>query len=76
MTETSNRVPGRNEPDPDNVRFRSFQGGADGAGEPPNVTTAVSHLPYNKSAGLSGLPAADAGAQPPQWDKTDAPPGP
>lgn len=33
MTETDNHVPGPNEPDPDNVRFRSFQGGADSLGD-------------------------------------------
>lgn len=28
-------IPGRNKPDPDNIRIRSFQGGTDGLPDPP-----------------------------------------
>lgn len=37
MTETGNRVPGPNEPDPDNVRLRPLQGGTDSLSAPPDL---------------------------------------
>lgn len=89
MTETSNRVPGVNESDPDNVRMRSFQGGANGIGPRPTVDQTFGqmkyedgdgafaglHLPNGLGSGLSGLPEANAGIAPALWDDPQAAPG-
>ncbi len=70
--------------------LRPLQGGADGLpdGGPTIEVTygmlryedgrgplADLRLPRYKSAGLSGLPEADAGIVPPQWGDPDAPKG-
>jgi hypothetical protein len=89
MTETSNQVPGPNEPDPDNVRLRSFQGGADGIGPTPSTPEVTyGQMKYMEDngpgatagaagggagSGLSGLPAADAGTAPAQFNDPGAP---
>lgn len=90
MRDKTDRVPGRNEPDPENLRQRSFQGGADGTGEPATERptygdiayedgdgpAAGVRLPAGAGSGLSGLPAADAGNVPPLWDDPVSAPSP
>ncbi|HEY3365368.1 MAG TPA: hypothetical protein VGK74_09985 [Symbiobacteriaceae bacterium] len=89
--EELNLIPGRNEPDPDNIRFRSFQGGTDGlpdgVAEADESTYAMMKFDgdgrrspiegletvQGASAGLSGLPQADAGTTPAQFNDPDAP---
>lgn len=90
MREKEDRVPGPHEPDPENLRQRSYQGGADGIGEPAtdwptygdiaykdgDGPAADVRLPAGAGSGLSGLPQADAGTAPPLWDDPDSAPAP
>jgi|GEM_PF-4946381 len=50
-------IPGRNEPDPKNMRLRSFQGGADGLpdGSPEQIPLEYRGIPQGAGAGISGL---------------------
>lgn len=86
MAGTRDAVPGRNEPDPLNVRQRSFQGGTDSLTntDPPAIRPVSygdvhgANPPADTTgtgggAGLSGLPEADAGNVTPQWASPDAP---
>lgn len=68
------RVPGRNEPDPLNIRQRSFQGGTDSLTQPPtdnhNADVQTNQGPYAKfeardvTSVSDGAAQADAGAAP------------
>lgn len=82
------RVPGRNEPDPENIRMRSFQGGDDGLTEPPTEVPTFGGMKYldgegpfadvgtrNAAAGLSGLPQANSGTAPALFNDPQAPSG-
>jgi len=90
MAGSQDRVPGRNEPDPMNVRQNSFQGGTDGLVD--STAENIEQVSYgtvhgdnaytntilhggDQSAGLSGLPEANAGNVTPQWSRTRAPGG-
>jgi hypothetical protein len=91
MTETNNtRVPGRDEPDPKNIRQRGFQGGTDSLSEPPTTDQTYGQmryadgegpfadvrLPNGAGSGLSGLPQANAGTVPPLYNDPKSPEGP
>lgn len=66
------RIPGPNEPDPENLRQRPFQGGTDNLAGPP----AQGELQRGGAgSGLSGLPQADAGNVPARFNSPDTPPG-
>ncbi|HYF90793.1 MAG TPA: hypothetical protein VD969_00965 [Symbiobacteriaceae bacterium] len=78
MTENHpDRVPGRDEPDPLNIRQNSFQAGSDGLTQPPTKIPTYGDMKYedgegpnadftsrNAGAGLSGTARADAGTTP------------
>jgi len=53
-------IPGRNEPDPKNLRMRSFQGGADGL---PDATPADTPPEYRDRPQTTG--AGESGRRPP-----------
>ncbi len=55
-------IPGRNEPDPKNLRQRSFQGGADGLPDasPEQIPPEYRDLPQGAGAGISGITHAPA----------------
>lgn len=84
-----NLIPSRDEPDPENIRQRSFQGGTDGVPDGFATTDQTyGMLKYEDgetgpfanlkavngaSSGLSGLPEADAGVAPAQFSNPEAP---
>lgn len=75
------RVPGADEPDPENRRLRPLQGGATGLTQPATMDqtygqmryadgegpAAAKRLPNGTGSGLSGLPEATAGMVPPLY---------
>jgi hypothetical protein len=88
MANGPDRVPGRNQPDPENIRQRSFQGGTDGLSSPPTEIPTYGDMKYadgegpfadvdgrKLSAGLSGMPQANAGTAPALFNDPRTPPG-
>jgi hypothetical protein len=86
----TDRVPKQGEPDPDNYRFRPFQGGTDGLSEPPTHFPSYGEMKYGDdhgpagdlvvenggaSSGLSGLPQANSGQVPARFNDPDTPQG-
>lgn len=83
--EVAGSIPGRDEPDPTNMRQRPFDGGSDGLTDPPtqeytygnyrgnDVPFANRSMPPNLGAGLSGLPEANAGRVEPLFNSPEAP---
>lgn len=78
------RVPGRNEPDPLNIRQNSFQAGSDGLTQPPTMRLTYGDMKYedgegpyadfsarDQSSGLSGTAQADTGATPALFNDPD-----
>lgn len=54
-------IPGRNEPDPQNLRQRSFQGGADGL---PDASTANTPAKYRDGQQTTGATVSEASPSP------------
>lgn len=87
---SGSRVPGRDEPDPENIRQRSFQGGTDSLPDRPTSDQtygqmkyedgqgpfANTKLPNGAGSGLSGLPQANAGAAPALFNSEESAPAP
>jgi hypothetical protein len=80
------RVPGRDEPDPLNIRQNSFQAGSDGLSEPPTRIPTYGDMKYEDgegpgasvttreaASGLSGTKALDAGNVPALFNDPQAP---
>lgn len=79
-----NHVPGRKEPDPENIRQRSFQGGGDGLTSPATMELDYGDMRYKDGdgpyaeftahgagSGLSGTKQADTGATPALFSEPD-----
>lgn len=78
--QNSDRVPGGNEADPENLRQRPFQGGTDGLTEPPTMSNPGpkrNHDLYAKfeasdvTAVAEGAAQGDAGASPALMSEPD-----
>jgi hypothetical protein len=81
---SAHRVPGRTEPDPENIRQRSFQGGDDGLTSPATMELDYGDMRYKDGdgpyaeftahgagSGISGTAQADTGATPAMFSEPD-----
>lgn len=82
----TDRIPSRGQPDPENIRMRSFQGGTDGLAAPPTAFPTYGQMKYmddegpasdlilengGASSGLSGTPQANSGRVPARFNDPD-----
>lgn len=84
--EKPDRVPGRDEPDPLNIRQNSFQAGSDGLTQPPTRIPTYGDMKYADgkgpgsdlttraaASGVSGTKLADSGTIPALFNERNAP---